>query len=53
VGYLSPVFNTVNGDIVFFRTLSETPKAHRPSVEIEPRNYNLIKQEKERTRQKK
>lgn len=51
VGYLSPVFKTVNGDIVFFRTLSETPKSYRPSVEIEPRIYNLIKQEKERTRQ--
>ncbi|MCK9556900.1 MAG: peptidyl-prolyl cis-trans isomerase [Candidatus Cloacimonetes bacterium] len=51
VGYLSPVFTTANGDIVFFRTLSETPKSYRPAVEVEPRILKAIKQEKERETQ--
>lgn len=51
VRYLSPVFKTANGDIVFFRTLSETPKSYRPAVEVEPRIYGLIKQEREKTQQ--
>ncbi len=51
VGYLSPVFTAANGEIVFFRTLSETPKSYRPAVEVEPRIYNAIKQEKEKAKQ--
>ncbi|MCB5253672.1 MAG: peptidyl-prolyl cis-trans isomerase [Candidatus Cloacimonadaceae bacterium] len=51
VGYLSDVFTAANGDIVFFRTLSETPKSYRPKVEVEPRIYNAIKQEKEKSQQ--
>lgn len=51
VGYLSPVFTAANGDIVFFRTLSETPKSYRPAVEVEPRIMKAIKQDKERVKQ--
>jgi len=50
VGYLSPVFTTANGDIVFFRTIDETPKSYRPQVEIEPRIIGAIKQEKEKAK---
>ena len=51
VGYLSDVFEAANGDIIFFRTISETPKSYRPAVEVEPRIFKEIKQEKERTMQ--
>jgi peptidyl-prolyl cis-trans isomerase C len=51
VGYLSPVFTAANGDIVFFRTIEETPKSYRPQVEIEPRIISAIKQDKERAKQ--
>ncbi|MDI3504290.1 MAG: hypothetical protein PWP64_1226 [Candidatus Cloacimonadota bacterium] len=53
VGYLSEVFTAANGDIVFFHTLSETPKSYRPQVEVEPRIMSTIKQEKERSQQDK
>ncbi|HCM15564.1 MAG TPA: hypothetical protein DHW79_06425, partial [Candidatus Cloacimonas sp.] len=46
-----PVFTAANGDIVFFRTLSETPKSYRPAVEVEPRIMKAIKQDKERVKQ--
>lgn len=51
VDFLSEVFTAANGDIVFFRTLSEIPKTYRPKVEVEPRIYNAIKQEKEKSTQ--
>ncbi len=51
VGHLSEVFTASNGDIVFFRTISEIPKSYRPSVEVEPRIYGAIKQEKEKNKQ--
>lgn len=51
VGYLSDVFTAANGDIVFFRTISEVPKSYRPKVEVEPRIYSAIKQEKEKGKQ--
>lgn len=53
VGYLSPVFTAARGDIVFFRTLSETPKSYKPLVEASPRIYGLIKKDKEKSRQDK
>lgn len=51
VGYHSPVFTASNGDIVFFRTLSENGKTYKPLTEVQPRIYGLIKQEKEKARQ--
>ena len=48
VGYLSPVFTANNGEIVFFRTLSEDAKSYKPLTEVEPRVHGVIKQEKER-----
>ncbi len=51
VGYLSPVFTASNGEIVFFRTISETEKTYKPLTEVNPRIYATIKQEKERSRQ--
>ncbi|MDY0152742.1 MAG: peptidyl-prolyl cis-trans isomerase [Candidatus Cloacimonas sp.] len=51
VGYLSPVFTSARGDIVFFRTLKEVAKTYKPQLEAEPRIYGLIKKEKEKTRQ--
>lgn len=52
VGYLSPVFTAANGEIVFFRTLSEEPKTYKPKTEVEPRIYGDIKREKETSLQK-
>lgn len=51
VGYLSPVFTAANGDIVFFRTLSESPKTYKPQVEVEPRIIGLLKTEREKSQQ--
>ncbi|MCD8481132.1 MAG: peptidyl-prolyl cis-trans isomerase [Candidatus Cloacimonetes bacterium] len=51
VGYLSPVFTANNGDIVFFRTLTEDAKTYKPLTEVQPRIYGMIKQEKEKSRQ--
>jgi len=51
VGYLSPVFSANNGDIVFFRTLTEDAKTYKPLTEVQPRIYGMIKQEKEKSRQ--
>ncbi|MDD3577505.1 MAG: peptidylprolyl isomerase, partial [Candidatus Cloacimonetes bacterium] len=51
VGYLSPVFTASNGDILFFRTLSESNKTYKPLTEVQPRVYGIIKQEKEKQRQ--
>ncbi|HQQ67649.1 MAG TPA: peptidyl-prolyl cis-trans isomerase [Candidatus Cloacimonadota bacterium] len=53
VGYLSPVFTANNGDIVFFRTLSEDGKSYKPLTEVEPRVHGMIKQEKEKAMQDK
>ncbi len=50
VGWLSPVFTASNGDIVFFRTIDETPKSYRPQVEVEPKIIGVIKQEKEKNK---
>jgi hypothetical protein len=51
VGYLSPVFTAANDEIVFFRTISETPKSYRPAVEVEPRILGALKQERQKTQQ--
>lgn len=51
VGYLSPVFTSARGDIVFFRTTKETPKSYKPLVEVNPRIFGAIRKEKEKTRQ--
>lgn len=53
VGYLSPVFTANNGDIVFFRTLSEDAKSYKPLTEVEPRVHGVIRQEKEKAMQDK
>ncbi len=53
VGYLSPVFTSARGDIVFFRILKEIPKSYKPLVEVNPRIYGAIKKEKEKTTQDK
>ncbi|MEN6444633.1 MAG: peptidyl-prolyl cis-trans isomerase [Candidatus Cloacimonas sp.] len=51
VGYLSPVFKSARGDIVFFRTIKETPKVYKSKQEAGPRIYGLIKSEKSKTKQ--
>ncbi|HQC31650.1 MAG TPA: peptidyl-prolyl cis-trans isomerase [Candidatus Cloacimonas sp.] len=50
VGYLSPVFTSAKGDIVFFRTLKETPKLYKSIEEIEPQLRRMIKSEKEKAK---
>ena len=51
VGSLSPVFTSARGEIVFFRTIKESPKTYKPLIEVEPRIYGMIKKEKEKTKQ--
>lgn len=47
VGYLSPVFIAANGEIVFFRTLSEVEKKYKSATEVGPQIYGEIKKNKE------
>lgn len=47
IGYLSPVFTTARGDIVFFRTLRENPPVVKSFTEMEPRIFGMLKKEKE------
>ncbi|MDD4310746.1 MAG: hypothetical protein PHO32_10220, partial [Candidatus Cloacimonetes bacterium] len=51
VGYLSPVFVSASGSIVFFRTIKESAKTYKPQLEAEPRIYGMIKKEKEKSKQ--
>lgn len=51
VGYLSPVFTASNGEILFFRTISEKEKSYKHFNEVQPRIYGTLKQEKEKERQ--
>lgn len=51
IGYLSPVFTTARGDIVFFRNLSENMPAPRSFTETEPKIFAMLKKEKETSRQ--
>lgn len=51
VGYLSPVFTSAKGEIVFFRTLRETPASYRPLSDFTERIRALVKKDKEKTKQ--
>ena len=51
VGYLSPVFTTARGDIVFFRTTKENPPETKSFTEMEPRIFGILKKEKESAQQ--
>ncbi|GAB1469115.1 hypothetical protein MASR2M64_18950 [Candidatus Cloacimonadota bacterium] len=51
VGYLSPVFTSAKGELVFFRTLSEHPKELKPFAENEAKIEALLKKEKEKAKQ--
>lgn len=53
VGYLSPVFTTARGDVVFFRTVRENPAEVKSLTEMEPRIYGILKKEKESSQQSK
>ena len=50
VGYLSPVFTSARGDIVFFRTLKETPSSYKSKEETETQLRRMIKSEKEKAK---
>lgn len=51
MNYLSPVFKTTRGDIVFFRNLSESAATVRTQTELEPQIYGKLKKEKEAVQQ--
>ncbi|MDP3113532.1 MAG: peptidyl-prolyl cis-trans isomerase [Candidatus Cloacimonadaceae bacterium] len=53
VGYLSPVFTTAKGEVVFFRTTKENPEIVKPFTEMEPRIFGILKKEKETSQQQK
>lgn len=51
VGFVSPVFKSARGDILFFRTLKEVPPVVQGFTETEPRIYGNLKKERETARQ--
>ncbi len=51
IGYLSPVFTSARGDIVFFRITKENPPIVKTLTEMEPRIYGVLKKEKESSQQ--
>lgn len=53
VGYLSPVFTTARGDIVFFRITKENDPIVKSLTEMQPRIYGILKKEKESSQQTK
>ena len=53
IEYLSPVFTTARGDIVFFRTTKENPSIIKSFTEMEPRIYGTLRKEKESGQQNK
>lgn len=46
VGYISPVFKSARGDILFFRVVQETPATAQSFTELEPRIYGILKQQR-------
>jgi peptidyl-prolyl cis-trans isomerase C len=53
VGYVSPVFKSTKGDILFFRTMKETPPGTQNFTEIEPRIYGTLKGQRQTSQQDK
>ncbi|MCB5247853.1 MAG: peptidyl-prolyl cis-trans isomerase [Candidatus Cloacimonetes bacterium] len=51
VGYISPVFTSATGDILFFQSLEETPATAQNFTEIEPRIYGLLKNQRQASQQ--
>lgn len=51
LGFISPVFKSARGDILFFRTLKEVPPVVQGFTETEPRIYGVLKKERETARQ--
>lgn len=51
VGYISPVFTSTRGDILFFRTLEENPAQAQSFTEVEPRIYGILKNQMQVSRQ--
>ncbi len=51
VGYISPVFTSARGDILFFRILSETPPTPQNFTELEPRIFGLVKNQRQASQQ--
>lgn len=51
VGYLSPVFTSAKGSLVFFRILSESPKSYKPLADNEAKIEAALKREKEKVKQ--
>ena len=53
VGYISNVFKSTRGDILFFRTTKETPTAVQSFIDVEPRIYGILKNEHQKAQQDK
>lgn len=51
IGFISPVFTSTRGDILFFRTLDEAPAKAQNFTEVEPRIYGILKNQKQASRQ--
>ncbi len=51
IGYISPVFTSTRGDILFFRILEEHPAQAQNFTEVEPRIYGILKNQMQGTKQ--
>ncbi|MBW6514297.1 MAG: peptidyl-prolyl cis-trans isomerase [Candidatus Syntrophosphaera sp.] len=53
VGYISPVFTSARGDVLFFRNLRETPPEVKSFTEIEPRIFGTLRNQAQASQQEK
>jgi len=53
IGYISPVFKTARGDIVFFQIIAETPAQVKSFTEVEPSIYNILRRDRQMAQQEK
>jgi len=51
VGYISPVFESARGDILFFRLVEETPATIQSFTEVEPRIFGTLRNQKQKDKQ--
>lgn len=51
VGYISPVFESSRGDILFFRLVGHTPETIQSFTEVEPRISGLLRNQKQKEKQ--
>ncbi len=51
VGYISPVFKSARGDVLFFRITKEVPPAIQNFTETEPRIFGILRAQRQKAQQ--